>query len=553
MTSSRAIRAALLVVASTLACVTAFSSTSTAGAVPPSHHSNAEQKAADAALRDVRAIFTRSPDAGARAALPDGGVEASMALRDLALRADSLDPDDRAVAAAYLARPTDVKGDKVAGFVVKYDVAEAPPACSTDLCVHYVTTTANAPSLTDVTDSVGTAGANGVPDYVDEVLRVMTAVHDTYVEAGYREPRGDGARGGGVDLIDVYLAEIGTAGLYGYCTTDQPNPTGGPAFYDRWANCVLDDDYAGFANTPQENIEVTAAHEYFHATQYAYDAFEDPWFLEATATWAEDEVFDDVNDNVQYLRRSPLTAPFVPLDAFVGGGEYSGFHYGTWSFIRFLTEKYDDAQGTMPRLVLDMMEKVDGSLGAEDQYSWQAINSVLTAERSSAAEEFLAYSVANRRPRETYDEGEAQLYPTGPLRDSATLSPRKRQVSFAATSTDHLTSATYRLTPRKLTTSTTRLRLVLDLASTSSGSMAAVTLVTRQGKAKVRTIALDDDGDATKRVRFSSQQIKYVEVTLANTSARFSDCYRFATPYSCGGSAPRDDDQRQQLSARLTR
>ena len=46
---------------------------------------------------------------------------------------------------------------------------------------------------------------------------------------------------------------------------------------------------------------MTAAHEFFHAVQFAYDAADDQWFMESTATWMEDEIYDDVNDNLQYL------------------------------------------------------------------------------------------------------------------------------------------------------------------------------------------------------------------------------------------------------------
>ena len=56
---------------------------------------------------------------------------------------------------------------------------------------------------------------------------------------------------------------------------------------------VLDNDYKSRqfpTNTPVENMQVTAAHEYFHAVQFAYDITDDLWFLESTATWAEDEL-----------------------------------------------------------------------------------------------------------------------------------------------------------------------------------------------------------------------------------------------------------------------
>lgn len=514
---------------------------------------------ASAALATVRSLFAGPASPAGPAGVParvvpgGDGVDATLALRDLAQHVDDLPDQQRAEAERYLARPTAPGGDDVGGAVVRYDVAEEAPVCSADLCVHYVATTSDAPPLTDTLDAAGTARPNGVPDYVDTVLRVMTDVHDTYLEAGYREPRGDGERGGGRDLIDVYLADIGSLGLYGYCTTDQPNPPrGAPEFYDRWAYCTLDDDYAGFPDPPLQSIEVTAAHEYFHATQYAYDAFEDSWLLEATATWAEDELYDDVDDNVQYLRRSPLTAPFVPLDSFIDRGRFRGFHYGTWSFVRYLTERFPEERGGLPRLVLDLMERLDGSLGARDLYSWQGIQAVLAERRTSAAEQFLGYSVANRRPKLTYAEGRSQRYPTGPLRGSATLSPQQRSTGRATVSLDHLTSATYRITPQRLSRPGTRLRIDLDMTPRETGSVAAVALVPRDGQARVQEVRLAADGDGSVVVPFDSRSVRYVEITLANASGRTRCFQDSSSPYSCLG-VPLDDDLRQVLQARLVR
>ncbi|CAN5259037.1 hypothetical protein BH09ACT12_BH09ACT12_28230 [soil metagenome] len=560
MITRRARRVLALAAVSALASATALSSAltfSSASAAPdPDPAASAKQvrvgadrQAADDALAVVRKIFTPATRAQARATVAAGGVEATMALRDLAVRYDSLSEADRAAAAGYLARPTDASdGDS---FTVEYGIPEAPPVCTPDLCVHYVAAgnaNGDAPPLADTKNAAGDAGANGIPDYVDTVVRVMTEVHDTYVDAGYREPLPDGARGGD-ERIDIYLAEIGNRGAYGYCTSDQADPTSGAMHYDRWAYCVLDDDYAGFPNSALENIEVTAAHEYFHATQYAYDAYEDSWFLEATATWAEDEVYDDVNDNVQYLRNSPLTSPGTPVDTFQNGGT---FHYGTWSFFRFLTEKYRTKKGPMPALVLDLMKKVDGSIGAPDLYSWQALESVLKATKTTAAQQFLAYAVANRRPQETYAEGKAQKYPSGPLRGSVTLTAKKSRLKVTKTRTDHLTAATYRLAPKHLRKKKTKLRVVLDMAPRSKGSMAAITVVPQKGKTKVYGISLNKSGNGAKSVPFSSQKIRYVEVTMANTSARFDGCFEQYTPYSCYG-IPRDDNQVQKISAHVVR
>ena len=55
------------------------------------------------------------------------------------------------------------------------------------------------------------------------------------------------------------------------------------------------------ASQPINALRVTAAHEFFHAIQFAYDVKEDLWFMEGSATWVEDEVYDSINDNYQFL------------------------------------------------------------------------------------------------------------------------------------------------------------------------------------------------------------------------------------------------------------
>ena len=317
-------------------------------------------------------------------------------------------------------------------------MAEQPPVCGPVVCVHYVASTVDAPDLTD-------NSGNGVPDYVDRALAILNRVHRTYVQAGYKRPRGDGARGGSTNKVDVYLGDIDAGGLYGYCTTDEQRQ-GAP--YDRWAYCVLDDDYANIpTNTAIENLQVTAAHEYFHAVQYAYDYLEDSWFLEATAAWVEDEMYDAVDDNRQYLRRSPLTIPNRPMDQFRTD---DGWHYGVWIFFRYLTERYPASKAGLPTLVRDMLRRADGT-GAprNDFYSWQAVNAVLRGRGSSAAAEFASFAAANRRPRATYSEGTALSYPAAPLAGSVQLTASRPNTAGQVV-LDHLSSATVRLVPRGL-------------------------------------------------------------------------------------------------------
>jgi hypothetical protein len=465
--------------------------------------------------------------------------ELTLALRDLALLRSELPATQQEQAEALLARPTDGGQDQ---FDDGYTTAEAEPVCSAVVCVHYVTTT---------TDRVPSAdrNENGVPDYVDLALRTMTDVHDTYVDAQFRPPKSDLAadNNGGDERPDVYLANVGVEGFYGYCATDENLPADRPQ--DTWGYCVLDNDYSTQefpTNTPRENLEVTAAHEYFHAVQFGYDVSEDAWIMEATATWAEDELYDAVNDNLQYLRRGPMARPEMSLDQFTGNDV---FHYGTWIFFRYLTERFPYSQGGMPILVRDLWRRLDDAPGGRHEYSLRGLKSVLHQRGLSLTEAFAGFSAANRMPERSYDEG--GRYPSAPLAASTTLWPGRLTVGRQAVSLDHLAAATLRYRPgARLRAADWKLRVGLDLAARWKGTGAVVTIKPRSGAPRTRTLTLDKDGDRSTRFGFSARSVKFIEITLVNASDDFH-CGR-RTRFSCAGQ-PKFDNQVQRITARAFR
>jgi hypothetical protein len=194
-----------------------------------------------------------------------------------------------------------------------YTVPEAPrsPSCTRHFCVHWVSEGIDAPSLAD-------SDGNGVPDYVSRVQEVAEHVHSIENEKlGWREPKSDGRRGGGRGKTDIYLDQIGGA-LFGYAAPDRGQGTKAHRLPRRLHGyLVLDNDYDPRefpGTTPQDDLEVTVAHEYSHILQFGYDAYQDAWFAESSAVWMEDEVYDDINDYLRYVRRwvkrfdTPLTA-----------------------------------------------------------------------------------------------------------------------------------------------------------------------------------------------------------------------------------------------------
>ena len=285
------------------------------------------------------------------------GRELSPVLRTLAVKLPQLHGAERRRAERMLARPT--VGDSTSNDNRVYEVAEAKPVCGTHFCVHYVTSTQDAPPLTD-------AGGNGVPDYVEVALGEFEHVYDVENnKMGWKPAKSDGNAGGN-DLVDVYLANIGPDGLFGYAAVD-PGQRG----RSRSAYLVLDNDYAepAFADRGYTGslapLQVTAAHEYNHVLQYNYDTFMDSWSLEATATWMEDKVYDDINDYRQYLdvfaKRSqqPLTQ-FNSQDS----GDTNDKVYGDAVFNRWIDEHY--GQDTIRRVWEVAQSSDDFAAGAYD-------------------------------------------------------------------------------------------------------------------------------------------------------------------------------------------
>ena len=443
-------------------------------------------------------MASRALDRAATALTGKGG-DATMALRDLWLKRDQLSSADRAAYARMAGRPIKSTSIAAGNIRVHYTPAEINPAAFS----------------------------------AQQVLDTSVAVSAAYSGAGYRKPLPDGALGGDA-LTDIYVDTL-PQGLYGYCTTDQPTQTG-PGRFDVWAYCVVDNDYLGFPRTPLENLQVTVAHEYFHATQFAYDIADDGWAMEATATWAEDEMFDSVNDNVQYLADSPITDRKRSMDKF--GGLY---HYGVWIWFRYLTEKFRAEKGGMPKIILDFWKAADSSKGAKkDKYFTQGMVKVLKKRKykTSADKEFALFSAANQRAPFFYEEGAANGYPTAKVNGKKTL--KKGKAKAFNTKLNHLSAAAYRFSPKG---KAKKLKVAIAGAPKVQGTRAVVTTYMKSGKIKTKYVAINAKGRGAFKTAFKKRKVAFVDVTLVNASTRFTKCYVKSTPFSCSGR-PTDQNKR---------
>ena len=452
------------------------------------------KKAAREALAEAKKVRRNQAVRGARKAVPGrhvaGRPDATLALTDLWNAKDSLDDSGKAAARELLARPKAVA-----------------QTCSDVVCVHF---------------TPGKGGDRSSVTYAKQVRDVMTKVHKVYVKSGYRKPAADKAVTPG--KVDVYLENLYDEGYYGYCAPEtKVSKTAATAY------CVLDNDYAaseyGGTNSPSENLRVTAAHEYFHAIQFAFDAGEDRWMMESTATWVEDEVYDSINDNRQYLAYGQLEDQRKPMDN--SSASNLGI-YGNWIFFRYLSEKFAKKRGDLPAVVLGIWSRTPSA------YSMTAIRQALAARGTTLKLEYARFAAANLSPSKTYSEGHA-YYP--PVYDGRTALRAKQQTVDGKFTLKHLTYASQRLVPKKVGKGW-KVRVKVDVARPSANA-AVVSVFRTDGTRGVYYLKPNSKGIASKTIKgFSSKRIRKVEVTFANASSNFKCGQK--TAFSCHGTATPD-------------
>jgi len=477
----------------------------------------------DALDRALAILAPNHANRSTRGASSAGKHELTLALRDLAAGLAGLTPARRSAAVRLLARPT---GKAVEAWGPAYTVPEVR-LCDANLCIHWVESTGDAPPGAD-----GDPGT--VPEWARTTLGVFQQVWATEVEAmGYRAPKTDALspENGGDGRLDVYLADVGDT-VYGYCASDDPDVQRSSAS----AYCVVDDDFAR-AQFPGPTsglaaLEVTAAHEFFHAVQFSYDYLEDTWLMEGTAAWIEDEVFDDVDDNRQFLNASPLSRSTTPLDV-----SFAPYHYGAWIFWRYLSETFD------PGLVREVWEQADGSTGG-GLYSLAATRAAVSARGLSFGAVFGGFTAVNRIPAAGYEEGAAYL--RAPTSRTWTLRAAGASTGWRSQPLEHLTSRSFAF--RTGGSASSRLRLELRLPPRATGSEASLLVFRRSGAVSVRSLSAGTGGKTT--VHLKVRDAVRFELVLTNASTRIGECGLFSTPFSCSGK-PLDDGRRYGFRATL--
>ena len=197
--------------------------------------------------------------------------------------------------------------------------------------IHYNTTGSDSISTAD------SSGVIGIPDYIETVAAAFE--HTYYVEVDsmqFTRPPSD-ANTSGSDHFDVYIQNLPLS-YYALTYADElvgDNNNSAVTEVNAWTSYIeIRNNYSGFPNTEEENIQVTAAHEFFHSIQFGYDGWDtnyEIWLLEATAVLMEEIVFDDINDCYQYMP-GWFSRPYLALDL------NTSHYYGSFIFFQYIYE-----------------------------------------------------------------------------------------------------------------------------------------------------------------------------------------------------------------------
>ncbi|MDD2365825.1 MAG: hypothetical protein PHN84_06635 [Desulfuromonadaceae bacterium] len=254
-------------------------------------------------------------------------------------------------------------------------------------------------------------GTDAVPNFA-----WVQTVADTFdqVAANYSALQWQLAPTNNNQPYDIYLKNLAAQAYYGMTDSDRSVTTAYPNSFSSWMqidNNFTDDIYKPRIYPPIQSLQITAAHEYHHAIQYGYNYYFDIWYAEATSTWMEDELYDQVNQLYNYVTnwftQSKLSLD-TPVDTSTGGG------YGRWIFNRYLSEKHTAA---MIRAVWEKLGPMYSPNGYSDIPMTPVLESLLSSKYGTTlGSDFFDFSkrVYTREWASHTDEID-QIHPYSPI------------------------------------------------------------------------------------------------------------------------------------------
>lgn len=382
--------------------------------------------------------------------------------------------------------------------------------------IHYATSGSDAPPP-DSSDG-------STPDWVKTVAATFEDVYTSYRSMGYRMPQDMP----GSPPYNVYLRDFAAKKIYGQTNSDQPAPSAGFQYaYSSYAeidNNFTDAIYKPGTYSPLQSLQITAAHEFHHAVQYSYNYFFDIWYAEATSTWLEDELYDNVNQNYAYI---PTWFSNSTLSLDIDASTANGGGYGRWIFNRYLTETLG---ATMIRGAWEKLAGLSSPGNSADIPMTPVLEELLSSSYSSSlSAQFFGFARrVYQRDWKTHSSEISRIHAYTPV-SSYTTYPVSS--SATAVSLPHYSFAYYTFTP--------------------SSSAPADLTITVNGTSGIKATAFKKNGDAVTEFPFSGVSGAKVTIPgfttstevvllLANITAADAHQANFSTDGSISPVVPPD-------------
>lgn len=392
-----------------------------------------------------------------------------------------------------------------------YDYGATTPRetiCSELACVH---------RAVQGPDAASAAWARATLQHLESAWKVLVD------QRRFPAPAASAAQDGDA-RFHLYLADLG-ARFYGMTVMGDAVP-GHPRRVR--SHVVVDNDMTGFSGDRGDNLAATVAHEFFHAIGVNTDLAADLWFAEASATWAESQVFTGSRVNRGYLDEGQAGRPAVPLDHPDSG-------YGNFPLLERLTATAGS----------DAVRQVWARLGTPGnrEHALTAIESVLAVRGVTWQRFYSQYAVANAFPRQHYP---ARLRTSPASPDFSVTLGRSSRTRSQARRLQHLTSHTSVV---RLSSSVKKARVAVSVKSSKARhTSATLVVVRRDGTLRKVTLRFNSAGTARTTVTYTRSKVARLVLVSANTSLAFRDCAS-GTGWTCDG-VPVHDRTRVEVRTR---
>jgi hypothetical protein len=383
--------------------------------------------------------------------------------------------------------------------------------------LHYSTV-----STSDAVPAVDQSGVSGVPDYIEVAARSWEDIWQRQVvELGYPAPKGVTAQ----NKFHVYFNKIP---YYGYCMPTNvelqgvsPVPVGTASAF-----IVINNDFNGFPPNDEDRtgaevirsgaLKVTQAHEFMHALQFNINVYGSGWLMESHATWAEDAVYDGINDWHWYINRF-LATPEFPI--------FNRYLYGAAYFQNYLSERYG----------VDVMRQIwfahrtrtapDAIRDIAFGGSWDAMKAFAPAEYLNGISDFTTDApsiVESIRPLVSVTRATHSSYPVSvDVPASTNREPNRAPYGLGANFVDFTNASG---------------SIAVSFDGTDDFAWRAYVIATPAGGGKTSVLPVALDGGSAGSITVDGMGTRWSKLTLVVTIA---DRPGVAVPYSYGAAVSR--------------